>query len=314
MNIEKCRKLINNLADNVEKAVSGKRKIIELALVGLFARSHILIEDIPGIGKTTLAMALARSINGVFRRIQMTADLLPSDIIGGLVFNPNDQAFEVRWGPIQGNLVLCDEINRATPKTQSALLECMAEGQVTIDRQVLKLDDPFMVIATQNPMEYEGCYILGESQKDRFIMAFKMGYPDYETERSIVRSHSKVNVNADEIAPVLTLADLCEIQAAVGEVKVSESVLEYILNIVVETRRDPRVAVGVSPRGTILLKLAASSFALICGRDHVIFDDVKYIAPYVLTHRLQLCAEQILGENMAEEVVADCISKVPVTK
>jgi len=312
MSLEKTIEFVGKIIANVEKAVSGKREAVELVLTGLMARSHVLIEDVPGIGKTTLAMAVARSIGARFNRIQMTSDLLPSDIVGGLVFNPKDQDFEVRWGPVDGNIILCDEINRATPKTQSALLECMAESRVTIDRQTLRLEDPFMVIATQNPLEYEGCYILGESQKDRFIISFKMGYPSAEHELAILKGHTDVRAGADNIEPVVTLEEAIFLQNQTALVKVSDQVLGYIMKIVEATRNDSRVTVGVSPRGSILLKMAACAIALIRGRDYVIFDDVKYLAPFVLSHRIQIASDRYYDNALPENIIKDCLAKIPV--
>lgn len=312
MNFERSKKIIGALIDNIEKTVKGKREAVTLALTGLLAKSHILIEDIPGIGKTTLAMALARSIDAEFRRIQMTADMLPADILGGLVFNPKSQEFEVRFGPICANIVLCDEINRSTPRTQSALLECMAEGRVTIDRQTRTLSDPFMVVATQNPMEYEGCYMLGESQKDRFIISFKMGYPDYEHEKNIIKTHTDVRINDAEISAVANVEDVVFLQSETAAVAVSDAVLEYVMNIVKETRKDRRVSIGASTRGAIMLKIASCAYALIAGRDHVIFDDVKYLAPFVLAHRIEPASEYALERDIAFNIISDCVDNIAV--
>lgn len=312
MNFERSAKLIGSLIANIEKTVRGKREAITLALTGLLAKSHILIEDIPGIGKTTLAMALARSIDAEFRRIQMTADMLPADIVGGLVFNPKNQEFEVRFGPVCANIVLCDEINRSTPRTQSALLECMAEGRVTIDRQTKTLADPFMVIATQNPMEYEGCYMLGESQKDRFIISFKMGYPEREHEKEIVKTHKDVRIYDAEISPVANAGDVLFLQAEASEVAVSDAVLEYIMNIVKATRKDARVSIGASTRGAIMLKIASCAYALIAGRGHVIYDDVKYLAPFVLAHRIEPASEYSFERDAAVNIIKECVDGVAV--
>lgn len=314
MNLEKAKKLIERIAANVEKAVTGKREAVELVMIGLLARSHVLIEDVPGIGKTTLAMAVARSIGARFNRVQMTSDLLPSDIVGGLVFNPKSQEFEVRWGPVDGNIILCDEINRATPKTQSALLECMAESRVTIDRQTLALKDPFMVIATQNPLEYEGCYILGESQKDRFIISFRMGYPSPENERVILKNHSDVRAGAEGVEAVVTLEEAVFLQEETAKVEVSDQVLDYVMKIVEATRKDSRVTVGVSPRGAILLKMASCALALIRGRDYAIYDDVKYLAPFVLAHRIQIATDRYYDSTLPENVIKDCVAQIPVAR
>ncbi len=312
MNFERSQSIINALINNIENMVKGKREAVLLALCGLLSKSHILIEDIPGIGKTTLAMALSRSIDAEFRRIQMTADMLPADIVGGLVFNPKTQEFEVRFGPICASIVLCDEINRATPRTQSALLECMAEGRVTIDRQTAILKEPFMVIATQNPMEYEGCYMLGESQKDRFILSFKMGYPDYEHEKNIISTHKDVRIDDKAISAVAKSADVLFLQNEAAEVAVSDAILDYIMKIIKTTRKDPRVAIGASTRGAIMLKIAAASYALIAGRDHIIYDDIKYLAPFVLAHRIEPSAEYAMERNAAIDIINDCVDSVAV--
>jgi MoxR-like ATPase len=312
LNFEKSKKIISALIENIEKIVRGKRESIILALTGLLSKSHILIEDIPGIGKTTLAMALSRSIDAEFRRIQMTADMLPADIIGGLVFNPKSQEFEVRFGPICANIILCDEINRSTPRTQSALLECMAEGRVTIDRQTLVLKEPFMVVATQNPMEYEGCYMLGESQKDRFILSFKMGYPDYEHEKDIIKTHKDVKINDGDIKAVASAGDVLFLQSEAAAVIVSDSVVEYIMNIIKASRKDRRVSIGASTRGAIMLKIACTAFALISGRDHLIYDDVKYLAPFVLAHRIEPIAEYAMERDIAINIISDCVDSVAI--
>ncbi|MEZ7890963.1 MAG: MoxR family ATPase [Candidatus Wallbacteria bacterium] len=312
MEFKKSYEIIERATANIEKSIAGKRQMIELVMTGLIARSHVLIEDVPGIGKTTLAMALARTIGGDFSRIQMTADLLPGDIVGGLAFNPKTQDFEVRWGPIVGNIILCDEINRTTPKTQSALLECMAESQITIDKQTLNLKDPFMVIATQNPFEYEGCYNLGESQKDRFIISFKMGYPDFESEKAILKNHNRVNIRPEELTAAITTNDVIHLQNTAEKVKISDDVLEYILNIVTMTRSDKRVEVGASPRGAILLKLASCAYALLKNRSYVIYDDVKYLAPFVIGHRLQLNADQPVETGFCEKIVSECVNMVAI--
>src|SRR5512136_595701 len=244
---------IQALQDNIERVIIGKPEVIRLAIIALLAEGHLLIEDVPGVGKTTLAHALAKSIDCAFQRIQFTSDMLPSDIIGVSVFNQQRTEFEFRRGPIFANIILADEINRTTPKTQSSLLEAMAEGKISVDSNTYPLPEPFMVVATQNPIEYHGTYPLPESQLDRFLMRIRMGYPEAGAEKEILRRHDN-SAHPDELVPVLATDDVLEIQAVVGGVRMEESLLDYIMSIVDATRRSEFLVIGVSPRGSLALR------------------------------------------------------------
>ena len=276
---------IRALRSNVESVIRGKQEVVRLATVALLARGHLLIEDIPGVGKTTMASSLARSLGLVFRRIQFTSDLLPSDIIGVAIYDQETHSFEFKQGPLFANIVLADEINRTTPRTQSALLEAMSEFRVSVDGATHALPSPFFVIATQNPIEHHGTYPLPDSQLDRFLMRIRIGYPGQEAEKEIILSRRLVNP-VDELAPVLTGEDLLDLQRQVHEVRVDEELLDYLIGIVNETRRTAPVALGVSPRGSLSLYRAAQALALVSGRDYVTPDDIKELAVPVLAHRL----------------------------
>jgi MoxR-like ATPase len=277
--------IVSQLQRSIARAIYGKEEAIQLALITLLARGHLLIEDVPGVGKTTLAQALAKSFHCTFQRIQFTSDLLPSDVLGVSVYNPESREFEFRPGPIFANVVLADEINRTTPRTQSALLEAMNEAQVTVDGKTLQLPHPFLVIATQNPVEHHGTYPLPESQLDRFLMRIKMGYPSHETEREILRKH----IHDDSIAalePIAGVRDVLEMQEAVARVKVDASLHDYALEIVNRTRKTEQLALGVSPRGTLMLQRAAQARAFLDGRDYCLPDDFKQLAVAVFSHRV----------------------------
>jgi MoxR-like ATPase len=277
--------IVSQLQRSIARAIYGKEEAIQLALITLLARGHLLIEDVPGVGKTTLAQALAKSFHCTFQRIQFTSDLLPSDVLGVSVYNPESREFEFRAGPIFANVVLADEINRTTPRTQSALLEAMNEAQVTVDGKTLQLPHPFLVIATQNPVEHHGTYPLPESQLDRFLMRIKMGYPSHETEREILRKH----IHDDSLAalePVADVSDVLEMQEAVARVKVDASLHDYALEIVNRTRKTEQLALGVSPRGTLMLQRAAQARAFLDGRDYCLPDDFKQLAVAVFSHRV----------------------------
>ncbi len=277
--------IVSQLQRSIARAIYGKEEAIQLALITLLARGHLLIEDVPGVGKTTLAQALAKSFHCTFQRIQFTSDLLPSDVLGVSVYNPESREFEFRPGPIFANVVLADEINRTTPRTQSALLEAMNEAQVTVDGKTLQLPHPFLVIATQNPVEHHGTYPLPESQLDRFLMRIKMGYPSHETEREILRKH----IHDDSIAslePIAGVRDVLEMQEAVARVKVDSSLHDYALEIVNRTRKTEQLALGVSPRGTLMLQRAAQARAFLDGRDYCLPDDFKQLAVAVFSHRV----------------------------
>jgi MoxR-like ATPase len=302
------------LAKNVGTAVKGKPDEVKFALVALFAKGHLLIEDVPGIGKTTLAHALARSINCTFQRIQFTSDLMPSDIVGVNVFNKNTQSFEFREGPIFASIVLADEINRSTPKTQSALLEAMNEGQVTVEKETRTLPAPFMVIATQNPLEFHGTFPLPESQMDRFIMRIRLGYPRREHEREILKANRAEPV-VKRLEPVLTADDVLGLQAAVAEVRMDETLLDYLLAIVEATRTSDQLALGVSPRGALYFERAARALALVEGRTFCIPDDIKTLAPSVLAHRVIVEARTGgYGKRSqdAEDIIHYIVETVPV--
>jgi len=277
--------IVSQLQRSIARAIYGKEEAIQLALITLLARGHLLIEDVPGVGKTTLAQALAKSFHCTFQRIQFTSDLLPSDVLGVSVYNPESREFEFRSGPIFANVVLADEINRTTPRTQSALLEAMNEAQVTVDGKTLQLPHPFLVIATQNPVEHHGTYPLPESQLDRFLMRIKMGYPSHETEREILRKH----IHDDSIAalePIAGVGDVLEMQEAVARVKVDASLHDYALEIVNRTRKTEQLALGVSPWGTLMLQRAAQARAFLDGRNYCLPDDFKQLAVAVFSHRV----------------------------
>ncbi|HEV8074376.1 MAG TPA: MoxR family ATPase [Candidatus Acidoferrum sp.] len=277
--------VVSQLQRSIGRAIFGKEDVIQLSLITLLARGHLLIEDVPGTGKTTLAQALAKSFHCTFQRIQFTSDLLPSDVLGVSVYNPESREFEFRQGPIFANVVLADEINRTTPRTQSALLEAMNEAQVTVDGRTLTLPQPFLVIATQNPVEHHGTYPLPESQLDRFLMRIKMGYPSHETEKEILRNRA-TDDPIETLEPVADVADVMTMQQAVTRVKVDSSLHDYALEIVNRTRKSDQLALGVSPRGTLMLQRAAQARAFLEGRDFCLPDDFKQLAVAVFSHRV----------------------------
>jgi MoxR-like ATPase len=291
------------LQRSIARVVKGKEDVIQLALTTLLARGHLLIEDVPGVGKTTLAQALARSFNCSFQRIQFTSDLLPSDVIGVSVYNPSAQEFEFKPGPIFANIIVADEINRTTPKTQSALLEAMNEAQITVDNHTHPLPRPFMVLATQNPIEHHGTYPLPESQLDRFLMRIRMGYPARASEKEIIRNHSAAG-HADQIASVMDAADVAALQEAVSQVKVEESLLDYALEIVERTRTTEQLSLGVSPRGTVMLHRAAQARAFLEGRDYCLPDDFKRLIVPVFAHRVVVSSRYVSTQKKSEQAEA----------
>lgn len=299
------------IVENVSRVIVGKEDVIELALVAILCEGHILIEDVPGIGKTTLAKALARSLDCSFRRIQFTPDLLPSDVTGLYYFNQKTQEFEFRPGPIMAQIVLADEINRATPRTQSALLEAMQERQITVDGETRPLPRPFLVIATQNPIELEGTFPLPEAQVDRFLMRLRIGYPSEEEENAILLKYRKEDP-LEELGPVASSREILEWQEMVKDVKVEDPVREYIVRVVRVTREHPAIELGVSPRGTLALYRTSQALAALRGRDFVIPDDVKYLVPYVLTHRLIINPQTRLRGRTPEEIIREVVEEVPV--
>lgn len=299
------------IRENVNRVIVGKSDVIDIALVALLCEGHLLLEDVPGIGKTTLAKSLARSLNCTFHRIQFTPDLLPSDVTGLSVFNQKTGDFEFRAGPIMAQIVLADEINRATPRAQSALLEAMQERQITVDGRTMPLPRPFLVLATQNPIELEGTFPLPEAQVDRFMLRVKLGYPSPEEESAmLVRFTQSEPMN--ELDAVIEPQTLLEMQRAVRETRVEASVRDYIVAVARATRTHPAVELGTSPRGTLFLHHAAQAYAALQGRDYVIPDDVKYLAPAVLTHRLIISAQTRLRGRRADEVVREVVDTVPV--
>jgi MoxR-like ATPase len=301
----------DRVTENVAKVIVGKDDVIELCLVALLCEGHVLLEDVPGIGKTTLAKALARSVGCTFKRIQFTPDLLPSDVTGILYFNQKNQEFEFRPGPIMAQVVLADEINRATPRTQSALLEAMQERQITVDVDTIRLPRPFLVLATQNPIELEGTFPLPEAQVDRFLMKLELGYPSDEDENAILLRYEREDP-LETLAPVAQDEDLLAMQEQVRTVLVEASVRQYIVGVVRATREHPAVELGVSPRGTLALYRAAQALAALRGREFVIPDDVKYLAPAVLTHRLIISPQTRLRGRRPGEIVAEIVATVPV--
>ena len=275
------------LTDNIGKVIVGKRKAIELVLTTMLTGGHVLIEDVPGVGKTQLVSALARSVGGQFGRIQMTPDVMPTDITGFTLINQGDHSREFRRGAAFCNFLLADEINRASPKSQSALLEIMEEGQVSIDGETYELPRPFMVLATQNPVETYGTYHLPEAQMDRFLMRISMGYPESKDEIAILE-HNEQRRNAKSLSPVISCEDIIALSEKCSSVRCSEELKNYIVALVNETRNTDIIKLGVSPRGSIALYKAAKAYAMISGRGYVIPDDVKFLAPYVLSHRIIL--------------------------
>jgi MoxR-like ATPase len=305
---------VTDLSRSIECVIRGKSEVVKLALVSLFSEGHLLIEDVPGVGKTMLAQALARSLDASFRRIQFTSDLLPSDIIGVSVFNPSTADFEFKRGPLFANVVLADEINRSTPKTQSALLEAMNEAQVSVDDTSFALPQPFIVLATQNPVEYHGTYPLPESQLDRFLMCIRMGYPDEESEKEILRSQ-QTSHPIDDVEAVLSRDEVAHIQQAVRSVRIDPSLNDYLVRLAAATRDSDELVLGMSPRGTLLLQRAAQARALISGRNYMVPDDIKAVALPVLAHRVVPRSRASVGAGRgreAEAVLTSILETLPV--
>jgi len=296
------------LRANVERAVKVPERVVRDVLVSLFSEGHVLIEDYPGVGKTALARALAASIDAEYARVQCTADLLPADMIGTNVFNQRENRFEFRPGPVFANVVLVDEINRASPKTQSGLLECMQELHVTVDKHTHQLARPFVVLATQNPIEYEGTYPLPEAQLDRFTVKVSLGYPSAEAETQMLADHAASD-RVEDLEPVADVGDVLAAQAAAGRVHGSEALRRYVVAVLEATRADPRLDLGASPRAGLMLFRAAKALAALNGRDHALPDDVQELAPAVLTHRLLLAPDAAGDERAA--VVRSALETVP---
>jgi len=303
---------LSALESSISQSIRGKTDVVRLSLVCLLARGHLLIEDVPGVGKTTLAQALARATTTSFHRLQFTSDMLPSDVVGVTIYNAQTQSFEFKKGPIFTHFLLADEINRTTPKTQSALLEAMNEGQVTIDGRSYALPQPFMVIATQNPIEHHGTYPLPESQLDRFLLRLRMGYPDRSSERDILRSQPSLKPAAP--APV-TAADVIWLQNQARQVRVDEALVDYILDIVEKTRIHEALSLGVSPRGAQALYRAAQALALIEGRDYAIADDIKRLVVPVFAHRVIINTRVALAQRtveLTERILNEILTEVEV--
>ncbi len=302
---------LERLKQNLSLAIEGKPRCIDLLTVALLSSGSVLLEDVPGVGKTTLAKALAKSVDLTFHRIQFTPDLLPADILGCSIYNPKDGSFAFRKGPIFCNVLLADEINRASPRTQSALLEAMSESQATIEGEAHPLVEPFMVLATENPVEFHGTYPLPEAQLDRFLVQLDLGYPDIETEVHILFSHQDQNP-IDHLQPVLTREELLGLQQTVRRVRVEATVARYIVEIVHETRKEPRLKLGVSPRGSLMLFRAAQARAFSKQRDFVLPDDVQDLAPYVLPHRVILTSQAKYGGETKAGIISEILRRVPV--
>jgi MoxR-like ATPase len=303
------------LQANVEKVIRGKSEVIQFCIAALLAKGHILLEDVPGVGKTTLAHALARSISLDFQRIQFTSDLLPADIVGVTIYNQEAQEFEFVSGPIFTNVLLADEINRATPKSQSALLEAMSEAVITIEKRRLVLPDPFLVIATQNPIEHVGTYPLPESQLDRFLMKLTIGYPNQSDEKKLLRQGGGQDA-LDHLEPVLDADEVRELQQKVSTVHVSESLVDYLMTIVQTTRTHPDAALGVSTRGALTFYKACQALAMVCGRDFVVPDDAKRLAGPILSHRIILKDRRAARSDFSPELrfIQRIVSETPVPR
>lgn len=302
---------IDALIANIEKVIIGKRDVVELLLVGVIARGHVLLEDVPGVGKTMLARSLAKSLRASFGRVQCTPDLLPSDIVGASIYNQKTAAFEFRPGPIFVNIFLVDEINRTTPRTQSGLLECMQEFNVTVDGTTHPLPKPFFVIATENPIEFRGTYPLPEAQLDRFLLKLEMGYPSKLSEEGIMMRYLK-QAPLEALEPVGDLASVQAWQEAMADVHVEKAIMTYIMNIIAATREHPEVQLGVSPRGTLALMQAARALAVVEGRDYVIPMDIKRLAPAVLRHRLVLRPRAAAKGLTAKRLLEQLLDTTPV--
>lgn len=302
---------IERVLGNIEKVMIGKRDVAELSLVALLAEGHVLLEDVPGVGKTMMVRALAKSVGAAFKRIQFTPDLLPSDVTGVSIYNPKEMEFQFRPGPVMGNIILADEINRTSPKTQSALLEGMEESSVTIDGVTHRLERPFFVMATQNPIEYEGTYPLPEAQLDRFLLKMKMGYPDIADEMEVLNRAQRIPP-IEDLETVMDLAELRSLQTEIKEVHVDQTIKRYIVEIANGTRNHSSVYLGASPRGSIALMKAAQAYAFMYGRDYVLPDDIQYLAPAVFVHRIILRSEAKFEGITAEEVVGRVIARVSV--
>lgn len=304
--------LAKKVIAEVERSVVGKRDLLELVTCSILASGHILFEDFPGLGKTLIARSFATALGLDFKRIQFTPDLMPGDITGGYIFNRNTNQFELRKGPVFANIILADEINRASPKTQSALLEAMQEARVTMEGETLSLPEPFLVLATQNPIEYEGTFPLPEAQLDRFMVKLSVGYPSLAEEKEILQRRRVRQVEEVTLVPVTSASDVLEMRKVVETIHVEDDLELYIARLVHETRGDRRVAVGASPRASLAFLKLARARAAVLGRSYILPDDIKVFAIPVLSHRMIMQPEFWMGRRVAEEVITDVIGKVPV--
>jgi MoxR-like ATPase len=303
------RKSLRLLQEKIESVIKGKSTAVKMAIVTLLGKGHLLIEDVPGVGKTTLAYTIAKATSCSFQRIQFTSDLLPTDIIGVNIYNPDSREFEFRPGPLFTNIVLADEINRTNPKTQSALLEAMNERKVSVERKTFALPEPFMVIATQNPLEYHGTFPLPESQLDRFMIHIKLGYPAPEYEKQVVLEQSRFEYIAS-MEPVISSGEIIHMQKEVDRIEVDDSLVNYLMSIIDETRKNDMIRLGVSPRGGQFLLKAAKALAYYEGRDYVIPEDIKGPAPLVLAHRIILKTRTYISD--AEKIIEEILETIPV--
>ncbi len=306
-----ARAIAQSILDNMGKVIIGKEQVLEKVLVCLLARGHLLIEDVPGVGKTTMVKALARSLSLGYSRIQFTPDLMPSDIIGITVYSKAEEKFVFKRGPVFNQIVLADEINRTSPKTQASLLQAMEEKEISVEDVTYTLESPFMVLATQNPIEYQGTFPLPEAQLDRFLMCVTLGYPDIKEEKEIIKGY-KNSKTLQHIEAVATEKDILQLQETADGVFLHDDILNYIVNIVSVSRNHPDIHLGASPRASIDLYRSAKALAYLRGRDYVIPDDVKELAPFVLSHRLLLSAEARIEGKRTEKVVQDILKKVYV--
>ncbi|QRG68185.1 AAA family ATPase [Brevibacillus choshinensis] len=312
--VENTHPAVTKLIDNIQKVLIGKRSVIELMVSAVLANGHVLLEDVPGVGKTMLVRALAKSIGGAFKRIQFTPDLLPTDVTGVAIFNQKSLEFEFRQGPLFANVILADEINRTSPKTQSSLLEAMEERSVTVDGVTYRLEDPFFVMATQNPLEYEGTFPLPEAQLDRFLMQLSLGYPSVEEEMRMLTRFSEANP-LNQLEPVMTAEELKQLQEQAARVKVSDGIREYIVRLCHRTRDHHHIYLGVSPRGALALYRAAQALAFVRGRDYVIPDDVKELVPVTFAHRMIVKPEARLEGATVDRILTVILAetRVPVS-